>query len=327
MILDRLRICYPAKELVPMELVQAREVKVFPARWKIIISKLEQIASLLSDLSSHPFFSKNALCKEQLQAVSETLNGAIELADSCLKEKFEGKLKMQSDIDALLGKLNMNLRDIRLLIKTSVLDEATLPLSSVCSSSEFGTAAHSHIKEVLAWLQIEHLESKHKAVDILIQVVKVDEKSVLSVMGRSNVTALVRLLAATSPRIREKARTVICSLAESGNCKSWLVSESVLPPLIRLIESDSMFGREKETISLQRLLMTEETTRAIVEHGGILPLLEICHIGDYVSHAKAACTLRNIPTVPKIRQILAKEGIIKGMINLLGYEILLGSKE
>jgi hypothetical protein len=97
----------------------------------MIISKLERIPSCLSDLSSHPFFSKNALCKEQLQAVSKTLNEAIELADLCVKEKYEGKLRMQSDLNALLGKLDLNLRDCGLLIKTGVLGEATLPPSMI----------------------------------------------------------------------------------------------------------------------------------------------------------------------------------------------------
>ncbi|KAE8701004.1 peroxisomal membrane protein 11D-like isoform X1 [Hibiscus syriacus] len=233
-----------AKELVPMALVQAREV-VFPVRLKMIISKVEQIPWLLSDLSSHPFFSKYALCKEKSQFVSKTLKGATELADSCLKEKFEGKLKMQSDLDALSGKMDLNLRDIGLLIENGVLGEATLPLSSVGSSPEFGTAAHCHLKEVLARLQIGHLESKHKAVDSLVEVMKADEKSALTAMGRSNVAALVQLLTATLPPIREKAATVICSLVESGSCESWLVSEGVLPTLIRLIESSNKVGREK----------------------------------------------------------------------------------
>ncbi|KAE8703673.1 peroxisomal membrane protein 11D-like isoform X1 [Hibiscus syriacus] len=316
-----------AKELVAMALVMAREVKGFPVRWKMIISKLEQIPTLLLDLSSHPFFSKNALCEEQLQAVSKTLKGAIELGDLCLKEKFEGKLKMQSDLDALSGNLDLNLRDIGLLIKTGVLGEATFPLSSVGSSSESGTAARCHLKELLAQLQIGHLESKHKAVVSLVEVMKGDEKSVLSAMGRSNIAALVQLLTATSHRIREKAVTVICSLAESGSCESWLVSEGVLPPLIRLIKSGSTVGKEKATISLQRLSMTEETARAIVRHGGIWSLIEICYIGDSVSQAAAACTLKNISAVPEVQQILAEEGIIKVMINLLDCEILLGSKE
>ncbi|RDX94855.1 U-box domain-containing protein 3, partial [Mucuna pruriens] len=297
-----------AQELVPVAVAKAKEVKGFPGRWKMIVSKLEQIPSRLSDLSSHPCFSKNALCKEQLQAVSKTLKEAIELAELCLKDKYEGKLRMQSDLDALTGKLDLNLKDCGLLIKTGVLGEATLPLTVLGSMAESDIASHNNIRELLARLQIGHLEAKHKALDKLYDAMKEDEKNVLAVLGRSNVAALVQLLTATSPRIREKTVTVICSLVESGSCEKWLVSEGVLPPLIRLIESGSAVGKEKATVSLQRLSMLAETTRAIVGHGGVRPLIEVCQSGDSVSQAAAACTLTNVSTVPEVRLALAEEG-------------------
>lgn len=315
-----------AQDLVPVALGKAREVRGFPGRWKMIILKLDQIPSCLSDLSSHPCFSKNALCKEQLQAVSKTLDETIELAELCVREKFEGKLRMQSDLDALSGKLDLNLRDCGLLIKTGVLGEVTFPSAGSVNEPEAVTT-HSNIRELLARLQIGHLEDKHRALDSLVEVMREDEKSVLAVLGRSNIAALVHLLTATSPRIREKAISVICSLTESGNCENWLVSEGVLPPLIRLVESGSAVGREKATISLQRMSMSVETARSIVGHGGVRPLIDICRTGDSVSQAAAACTLKNISSVPDVRQTLAEEGIVKVMINLLDCGILLGSKE
>lgn len=316
-----------AQEYVPIALKKAREVKVFPGRWKVIISKLELIPPRLSDLSSHPCFSKNTLCTEQLQAVAKTLDEAIELAEMCVKEKYEGKLRMQSDLDSLSCKFDLNLRDCGLLIKSGVLGDVTFPLAASNSSTDSEAATHSSIKELLARLQIGHLEAKHKAIDSLVEILQEDEKNVLAVLGRSNIAALVQLLTATSPRIREKTVTVICSLAESGSCENWLVSEGVLPPLIRLVESGSAVGKEKSTISLQRLSMSTETARAIVGHGGVQPLIDICQTGDSVSQAAAACTLKNISAVPEVRQTLAEEGIFSVMINLLDHGILLGSKE
>ncbi|KAF7843482.1 protein CELLULOSE SYNTHASE INTERACTIVE 3 [Senna tora] len=312
---------FHAQKLVPLALDKAKEVKGFPGRWKMIISKLEQIPSRLSDLSSHPCFSKNTLCKEQLQAVSTTLTETTHLAELCVKEKYEGKLQMQSDLDALSGKLDLNLKDCGLLIKTGVLSEATLPLDM--PEPDFS----SNMRELLARLQIGHLESKHKAIDRLNDVMKEDEKSVLAVLTRSNVASLVQLLTATSPRIREKTVTILCSLAESGSCENWLVSEGVIPPLIRLIESGSAIGKEKAAISLQRLSMSSETARSIVGHGGVCPLIGLCQTGDSVTQAACACTLKNISAVPEVRQVLAEEGIVKVMISLLNCGILLNSKE
>ncbi|KAJ0582294.1 putative armadillo-like helical protein [Helianthus annuus] len=311
-----------ANDLVPVALEKAREVKEFPGRWKMIISRLEQIPSRLSDLSSHPCFSKNTLCNEQLEAISKTLNESIKLAETCSKGKYDGKLQMQSDLDSLSGKIDLNLRDCGLLIKTGVLGEVTMS-----SDVEGMTHRSSDIRELLARLQIGHLEAKHKALDSLVDVMKEDEKTVLSIVGRSNIGALVQLLTATSPRIREKTVTLICSLAESGGCESWLVSEGVLPPLIRLLESGSSVGREKAAITLQRLSMSEETARSIAGHGGVPPLIDICRTGDSVSQASATCTLKNLSVIPELRQTLAEEGIVKIMISVLDSGILLGSKE
>ncbi|KAF5811672.1 putative armadillo-like helical protein [Helianthus annuus] len=311
-----------ANDLVPVALEKAREVKEFPGRWKMIISRLEQIPSRLSDLSSHPCFSKNTLCNEQLEAISKTLNESIKLAETCSKGKYDGKLQMQSDLDSLSGKIDLNLRDCGLLIKTGVLGEVTMS-----SDVEGTTHRSSDIRELLARLQIGHLEAKHKALDSLVDVMKEDEKTVLSIVGRSNIGALVQLLTATSPRIREKTVTLICSLAESGGCESWLVSEGVLPPLIRLLESGSSVGREKAAITLQRLSMSEETARSIAGHGGVPPLIDICRTGDSVSQASATCTLKNLSVIPELRQTLAEEGIVKIMISVLDSGILLGSKE
>ena len=94
-----------AQDLVLIALERAREVKGFSARWKTIITKLELVPACLSDLSSHPCFSKNTLCNEYLQANLKTLNEAIDLAEMCGKENYRGRLQMQSDLDALSGKL------------------------------------------------------------------------------------------------------------------------------------------------------------------------------------------------------------------------------
>ncbi|KAG2326289.1 hypothetical protein Bca52824_009017 [Brassica carinata] len=309
-----------ALELVPTALSKARTAKGFTTRWRVIISRLEKIPTCLSDLSSHPCFSKNTLCREQLQAVLQTLNEAVELV--CVQEKQEeGKLKMQSDLDSLSSKLDLTLKDCGLLMKTGVLSEVTPPQQPLQDSGEtFG------VRELLARLQIGHLESKRKALEQLVEVMKDDERAVITALNRTNVASLVHLLT-SSPSARENAASVICSLAESGGCESWIVSENALPPLIRLLESGSPSAKEKAVISLQRLSFSSETSRAIVGHGGVSPLIEICKTGDSVSQAASACTLKNISSVPEVRHNLAEEGIVKAMINILNHGILLGAKE
>ncbi|CAL9044637.1 unnamed protein product [Musa banksii] len=316
-----------ARQLVPAALGKARAATGFPGRWKSIISKLERVSPCLSDLSSHPCFAKNELCKELLQSVTKTVAEAIGLAGRCCSAEplCSGKLRMQSDLDALSGELDLLLNDCELLVKTGVLGDAAA--ATAMSPTVTKSPTQDGVRELLARLQIGHAEAKHRAVDGLLEAMREDEKSVLAALGRSNICALIRLLSANSMKTRETAATVICLLAESWSCEKLLVSEGVLPPLIRLAESGSLVCREKAVVSLQRLSMAADTARSIVGHGGVPVLIEICQIGDSICQAAAAGTLRNLSAVPDVRQTLADEGIIRVMIDLLNCGMVLGSKE
>ncbi|KAM0897091.1 hypothetical protein ACQ4PT_022767 [Festuca glaucescens] len=315
-----------ARGLVPAALDAARAAPGFGGRWKAIAARLERVLPCLSDLSSHPCFSKNSLCRELLHSVAATLAEAAELGRLCCEPPKAGKLQMQSNLDALAGKLDLNLRDCGLLVKTGVLSDATVPAPPAEAASATA-ASQTDVRELLARLQIGHAEAKNRALDGLLDALREDEKSVLSALGRGNVSALVQLLTATAPKVREKAATVLCLLAESGSCEGLLVSEGALAPLIRLAESGSLVGREKAVITLQRLSMSPEIARAIVGHSGVRPLIEICQTGDSISQSAAAGTLKNLSAVPEVRQALAEEGIVRVMIGLLDHGVVLGSKE
>lgn len=304
--------------LIPAALDKARSASGFPRRWKNIISKLEQLPPCLSNLSSHPFFSKNLLCRDQLQSVCSALEESIVLAAG--SSAVAGKLQMQSDLDSLAAKLDLNLRDCNQLIKTGVLGDVT-------AQSGQAEAARLRIHDLLARLQIGHAEAKHLAIEGLVEAISEDEKSVLMVLSRTSISAVVQLFTATAARTREKAATVVCLLAESGSCDNALVSEGVLPPLIRLVESGTVLCKEKAAMALERLSMSPSTARSIVGHSGVRSLVDVCRAGNSIAQSAAAATLKNLSAVPEVRQSLADEGVIKLMIHLLDCGILLGAKE
>lgn len=311
--------------MVPAAVGAATAAEGFPGRWKAIAAKLGTLPARLSDLSSHPCFARNALCRELLQSVAATLADAAQLAARCRGPPRDGKLQTQSAIDALGARLDVNLRDCALLVRTGVLSDSDASAVPATTST-----APTDVRELLARLQIGHAEAKSRAVDGLLDALNRDEKSVVSLLGRANVSALVQLLTAPAPKAREKAAMVICRLAQSGgsSCEGLLVSEGALPPLIRLAESgSSLVGREKAVLTLQRLSASPDVARAIAGHGGVRPLIEICQTGDSVSQSAAAGALKNLSAAPEARQALADEGIVRVMVSLLDYGTVLGSKE
>uniref|UniRef100_A0ACD5WR17 Uncharacterized protein n=1 Tax=Avena sativa TaxID=4498 RepID=A0ACD5WR17_AVESA len=305
--------------MVPAAVSAATAAAGFPGRWKAIAAKLGTLPARLSDLSSHPCFARNALCRELLQSVAATLTDAVELA---ARSPGAGKLQTQSAIDALGARLDVNLRDCALLVRTGVLSDASAaPLMSMAPA-----AAQADVRELLARLQIGQSEAKGRAVDGLLDALERDEKGVVSALGRANVAALVQLLTAPAPAVREKAAAVVCRLAESGSCDALLVSEGALAPLIRLADC-GLAGREKAVLALHRLSASPDVARAIACHGGARPLIEICRTGDSVSQSAAAGALKNLSAVPEAVHALADEGIVRVMVTLLDHGTLLGSKE
>ncbi|KQK23983.1 uncharacterized protein LOC100846680 [Brachypodium distachyon] len=315
--------------MVPAALDAARGAAGFPGRWKAIAAKLGALPARLSDLSSHPCFARNALCRELVLSVAATLAEASALAEASCRGPGAGKLRTQSAMDALGCKLDAALRDCALLVRTGVLSDAAAALVSSSSSSS-SPAPVADVRELLARLQIGHYcngEAKTRAVDGLLDAMDKDEKSVVSVLGRAHAAALVQLLSASAAAtVREKAATVVSRLAESSDgCGAMLVSEGALPPLIRLAGSSAM-GREKAALTLQRLSGSHEISIAIAGHGGARTLLEICHChtdGEHslhstVAQSAAAGALRNLSAVPELRRQLAEDGIVRAMIALLG---------
>ena len=194
----------------------------------------------------------------------------------------------------------MSMKDCSLLIKTEVLGEVTTDL-----------------RELFARLQLGHSEAKHRALDELLECMKEDLKSVISVLSRRSVSAIVNFLTATSLKVKEKAATAICIFSESGSCESFLLSEGAIPPLIKLAETGSRLSKEKAIISLQLLSSSSDGARAIAAHGGILSLGEIFQVSDLCLLIPASAALRNLSMVPEICQNLSDEGTIELMISLL----------
>jgi len=214
-----------------------------------------------------------------------------------------------------------------------VLSDAAAPSPSTPPAEAAATAAagvpSADVRELLARLQIGHPEAKSRAVDGLLDALRRDERSVLAALGRASVAAMVQLLTASAPVVREKAATVVCQVAESGGaCEALLVSEGVLPPLVRLAESGSLVAREKAALTLQRLSASSpDVARAVVGHGGAGALVEICQTGDSVSQTAAAGALRNLSAVPEVRQALVDEGVVRVMVGLLDRGAVVGAKE
>ncbi|XP_019167295.1 PREDICTED: uncharacterized protein LOC109163028 [Ipomoea nil] len=114
----------------------------------------------------------------------------------------DGKLKTQNEIDSLPAKIDSLNRDLEVLIKSGVLCENGVVLSSSYSKRE---TIRAETTILITRLQIGTTESKNTVLDSLLGLLKEDDKSVLIAVSKGVVPLLVILLDSTSsPEIKEK---------------------------------------------------------------------------------------------------------------------------
>ena len=105
-----------------------------------------------------------------------TLIKAAEVDTRYCESLKAGKLQMQSNLNSLVGKLNLNLWDCGLLVETGVSADTKDPTPPI----EAAPAADSqtYVGKLLGRLQIRHAKAKNRAVDRILDALREDEKIV-----------------------------------------------------------------------------------------------------------------------------------------------------
>ncbi|RVW84036.1 U-box domain-containing protein 4 [Vitis vinifera] len=283
-------------------------VEAFKGKWAVIGAKLARLPTQLTQLAESPN-SESQLASELVEAVSQTLSDALSLARKCRNPNLvDGKLRTQSDIDAVTAKLHQHISDLDLLARTGALEESS---GSVSSRREW---VRVEARNLMTRLQIGSAESRNSAMESLLRLLNEDDKNVLIVVAQGVVPILTRLLDSACPEMKAKAVSAISRVSVVDSCKHVLIAEGLqlINQLIRVLESRSGFAKEKACIALQALSFSKENARAIGCRGGIGALLEICEAGTPCSQAYAAGVLRNLAGT-----FVAQENAIGCLCNLV----------
>jgi hypothetical protein len=290
-------------------------IQSFKGKWSFIKSKLADLQAQLTDFSEFQTSITNPLSLDLLHSVSQTLNDAHLLAEKCLDTNLtEGKLKTQSDIDSILAKLNQNVRDCEILIKSGVLQDGILS-----GSGPKRELVRAEFRNLITRLQIGSTESKNAAMDTVLSLIQGDDKNVMIAVAQGIVPVLARLLDCNSCfDIKEKSVAAISRISMVDSSKHVLIAEGLLllNQLIRILESGSWFAKEKACIALQALSFSRDNARAIGSRGGICSLLEICQAGTPSSQGLASGVLRNLAVFEEIRENFIEENAVFVLIGL-----------
>ncbi|XVE63736.1 hypothetical protein DITRI_Ditri07aG0043700 [Diplodiscus trichospermus] len=303
-----------SNHLVVSLLEQIQNVNNFKGKWALIKSKLSGLQTQLADFSDFPASSSNTLAVDLLRSVSHTLKDAVSLCQKCQSTDLtEGKLRTQSDIDAVLAKLDRHIKDSEILIRSGVLQDG-----AVSTSSSKKEAVRVESRNLITRLQIGTTESKNSAMDSLLGLLREDDKNVMIAVAQGVVPVLVRLMDSSSLEMKEKTVAAISRVSTLESSKHVLIAEGLLllNHLLRVLESGSGFAKEKACIALQALSFSKENARAIGSRGGISSLLEICQAGTPGSQAFAAGVLKILASFDEIKENFIEENAVFVLIRL-----------
>lgn len=306
-----------ARDSIPQVVAETLSTKVFSSKWQAIRTKLEELGTVLSSIADCSHWAENLMMKELLPRVVSSLEEIRDLARSCTALNFSGKLLMQSDLDVLVSKLNLHLRDSDLLLRSGV-------LGAELDGAEDGEEVLL-VKDVFARLQIGNTEQKDKALGALIKLLEQDGESVMSAAKEKDIGFLVHLLDSNVALIREQSTVAVSILARSDSCKacSLLGEGSAVAPLVRVLESGSSLAKEKAAEALHALTLdNSENSWAVCANGGVSDLVNVCRSADPELQAIGIRILSNLWTVKEIRVEIVEEGAIPVLVTLLSSEAL-----
>eukprot|EP00250_Pteridium_aquilinum_P015533 c22634_g1_i1 orf=176-1930(-) len=314
-----------ARELTACLLSKAALVQAFRGRWIAICTRLQRLSETLESICNFASLQQSFLHHRSTlpQIVSSLVEGK-ELAQKSIDLSYGGKLLMQSNLDALVTKLDHHLRELDAVKGSMRQQERALAITLAMTSSTENPKHDSpatHRKEqvwdMFAKLKAGNTEMKKGALEALIQFMREDDKAALLVADEGDLHRLIHLLDSSLPIIRERAAHAISLMAMVDGCRKNLLAEGALHLLIRVLESGNSHAKEKAARALFELTCVAENAHAVVAQGAIPLLVKLCNQRNLAAATCAAGTLCNLAQNEHIRRTLAENGAIEALIGLL----------
>ncbi|KAI4319873.1 hypothetical protein MLD38_033420 [Melastoma candidum] len=308
--------------IISLLIVSSLSVKTFTGRWQTIRSRLTSLQTSLTSLtaSPSPHWSSNPLLLSLLPNLLSLLRRLHSLLTQCSSPSYPGgKLLMQSDLDIASSSLSDLLHSLDLLLRSGVLQVSNAIVLSQPGLSSNKEDVVLFVKDLFTRLQIGGVEFKQKALESLLQLLSVDEKSAGIVVREGNISYLVHLLDLNGHyAIRELALSAVSVLAScSEESRKSIFEAGALGTLLRLLEAGSVAMKEKAAAAVEAITSDLENAWAISAYGGVSVLLEACRSVSPVTQSHAVGAIRNVAVVDDVRVALAEEAGVPVLVQLL----------
>ncbi|XP_020256434.1 vacuolar protein 8 isoform X3 [Asparagus officinalis] len=309
-----------ASALIDALISSSYSVPSFAGKWQSIREKLGKLNSGLSpvDTSSKGIPELDIL----LQSLIATVNQTQLLSDDCSNESYRGgKLRLRSDLDMIIAKLNLHIKHLDEIYASGILTRSRAIILSKPGAAATREDMRLYAKDLFSRLRIGGLELRVRALAELNDILSVDEKYVKIVATEvdDGISILITLLELVDLGIQEEALEAVLMIAGFESYRGNLAICGIIGPLVRLLESGSELGKLRAGKILQRMTHNSDNSWSVSGQGGVNTLLKICSsVNSSKELVVLACgILRNISVVVEIKRFMVDEGAISVFANLV----------
>lgn len=297
----------------------SHNIKVFPVKWQMIRTKLEELNSGLIALENCES-GENPAILGLVSGVMVTVHECYDLARRCVDLSYSGKLLMQSDLDVISAKFDRHAKKLSEVYNAGVLTRGfALVVSRPCVGA-CKDDMRFYVRDLMTRMRIGDPEMKRQGLVNLHEAVLEDEKYVKVMVELGDiVNVLVNFLDSPEVEIQEGAAKVLSVVAGFDSYKGILIGAGIIAPLIRVLECGNELGKEASARCLHKLTDNSDNAWSVSAHGGVTALLKICAAGDCRTEliGPACGVLKNLAGVEEIRRFMVEEGAISAFIKLV----------
>ncbi|XP_078157976.1 uncharacterized protein LOC144553610 [Carex rostrata] len=265
-----------ATELTESLIFASDSIRLFPAKWRSIKSRLEQLNSTISLLSEE----QNQELKNLIEAILSTCNETRLLADQCRDDTYSrGNLFLRSELNVIISKIDCHISNLERVYASGVL---TLTKSSAIVVSKPGPGAtwdeiRFFLRDLFARLKIGDSEMCMQAMCMLNEALNEDERYVKIILVEAEgINLLINLIEFGDHDVIEEALEAISVIVRYECYSNTLVIHGIIAPLVKIIESGRLSNKERAASVLTKLTGNCNNAWSVSAQSGINILLKNC---------------------------------------------------
>ncbi|KAJ3705106.1 hypothetical protein LUZ61_008811 [Rhynchospora tenuis] len=308
-----------ATELIDSLIYTSDSIRLFPARWRSIKNRLEQLNSTLSLLSEE----NNQELMDLVQDVLSTCRETQLLAGQCHDDTYNrGNLFLRSDLNVIISKIDCHISHLERVYASGVITQTK---SSALVVSKPGPGAtrdeiRFFLRDLFERLKVGDSEMRIQSMCMLNEALREDEMYVKIIsLEEEGIGLLINLIEFGDCGVTEQALETILVIVRYESNRNTLVIHGIINPLVKIMETGSLLNKERAASILNKLTENCNNAWSVSAQGGINVLLKNCSDTDASKELiRLSCEiLKNLNPIDEIKNFMLESNAIEILSRLV----------